>query len=291
MAHRNRVRRHRPDRRPRPPRPSGDLAPRPLVHRGASALGKRRDVRGRPEPSTHRQRSTRDGHAAEPGHQPAPPGRRHQHRQSPTASRPGHQVPDHTAADQLKCRTRTAPRTLPTPWYTEFFTELPNEFWRRAAPPESAEADIDFVERQLGLSPGSRVVDVPCGSGRHSLALTARGHVVTGTDISTEAIAYARQAAADAGLDIDLTVADMRDIPHGKTFDAAICMGTVSATWRSTACGSSWLGLPPLSRPAAEWSSISMRRPRRSCPVSAANPGQCTTGTSRCRRPPTTTSP
>src|SRR5664280_1941830 len=116
MAHRNRVRRHRPDRRPRPPRPSGDLAPRPLVHRGASALGKRRDVRGRPEPSTHRQRSTRDGHAAEPGHQPAPPGRRHQHRQSPTASRPGHQVPDHTAADQLKCRTRTAPRTLPTPW-------------------------------------------------------------------------------------------------------------------------------------------------------------------------------
>src|SRR5664280_2497328 len=115
MAHRNRVRRHRPDRRPGPPRPAGDLAPRPLVHRGAPALGPRRDVRGRPEPSTHRQRSTGDGHAAEPGHQPAPPGRRHQHRQSPTASRPGHQVPDHTAADQLKCRTRTAPRTLPTP--------------------------------------------------------------------------------------------------------------------------------------------------------------------------------
>src|SRR5664279_931869 len=116
MAHRNRVRRHRPDRRPGPPRPAGDLAPRPLVHRGAPALGKRRDVRGRPEPSTHRQRSTGDGHAAEPRHQPAPPGRRHQHRQSPTASRTGHQVPDHTAADQLKCRTRTAPRTLPTPW-------------------------------------------------------------------------------------------------------------------------------------------------------------------------------
>src|SRR5664279_2090243 len=120
MAHRNRVRRHRPDRRPCPPRPVGDLAPRPLVHRGAFALGKRRDVRGRPEPSTHRQRSTGDGHAAEPRHQPAPPGRRHQHRQSPTASRTGHQVPDHTAADQLKCRRHTAPRTLPTPWGIAF---------------------------------------------------------------------------------------------------------------------------------------------------------------------------
>ena len=31
------------------------------------------------------------------------------------ASRTGHQVPDHTAADQLKCRRHTAPRTLPTP--------------------------------------------------------------------------------------------------------------------------------------------------------------------------------
>ncbi|HEY5115450.1 MAG TPA: hypothetical protein VIJ00_08005, partial [Nakamurella sp.] len=37
-----------------------------------------------------------------------------------------------------------APLGIPAPeipapdWYTEFFTELPNEFWRRAAPPKSA---------------------------------------------------------------------------------------------------------------------------------------------------------
>jgi len=118
-----------------------------------------------------------------------------------------------------------APETPAPDWYTEFFTELPNEFWRRAAPPKSAEAEIDFVERQLGLSPASRIVDVPCGSGRHSLALAARGHVVTGIDISTEAITHARWAAADAGLDIEFAVADMRDILRGNLFDAAICMG------------------------------------------------------------------
>jgi ubiquinone/menaquinone biosynthesis C-methylase UbiE len=49
--------------------------------------------------------------------------------------------------------------------------------------------------------------------------------VVTGIDISTEAITHARRAAADAGLDVELTVADMRDIPRGRIFDAAICMG------------------------------------------------------------------
>jgi hypothetical protein len=36
-------------------------------------------------------------------------------------------------------------------WYARFFTELPNEFWRRAAPPETARAVIDFVEAQSGL--------------------------------------------------------------------------------------------------------------------------------------------
>ena len=127
---------------------------------------------------------------------------------------------------EIRALPATPAPEIPAPdWYADFFTELPNEFWRRAAPPESAEADIDFVERRLGLSPGSRIVDVPCGSGRHSLASAARGHLVTGIDISSEAIAHARQAATDAGLDIDLAVTDMRDIPRSKTFDAAICMG------------------------------------------------------------------
>ncbi|MEU4835435.1 class I SAM-dependent methyltransferase [Streptosporangium sp. NPDC023615] len=110
-------------------------------------------------------------------------------------------------------------------WYADFFTELPNEFWRRAVPPEATEAEADFVERHLGLRPASRVLDSPCGSGRHTLALAARGHRLTGVDISAEAIGYARRAAAEAGLDVALHLADMRDVPRDGSFDAALCMG------------------------------------------------------------------
>lgn len=110
-------------------------------------------------------------------------------------------------------------------WYRDFFTELPNEFWRRAVPPQSTTADVDFIERKLGLKPGCRIADVPCGSGRHTLALAARGHHVTGVDLSTEAIAYARRAAADVQLDIELIEADMRELPRDRSFDAAVCMG------------------------------------------------------------------
>lgn len=45
-------------------------------------------------------------------------------------------------------------------WYARLFTELPDEFWRRAAPPEAARADIDFVEAQLGLAAGAAILDV-----------------------------------------------------------------------------------------------------------------------------------
>ena len=110
-------------------------------------------------------------------------------------------------------------------WYQDFFTELPNEFWRRAASPEMTSADIDFIEGRLTLARGSRILDVPCGSGRHSIALAQRGHRVTGFDISSEAIYHARRTAAEAGLDVGFELADMRDIPGSGSFDAAVCLG------------------------------------------------------------------
>jgi SAM-dependent methyltransferase len=115
--------------------------------------------------------------------------------------------------------------TVSSAWYADFFTELPNEFWRRVVPPEATAAEVDFLEEHLGLRPGARVVDVPCGSGRHTLALAARGHRVTGLDISAEAIGHARRAAEAAGLDVTLVRAEMREVAHHGTFDAAICLG------------------------------------------------------------------
>lgn len=110
-------------------------------------------------------------------------------------------------------------------WYESFFTELPNEFWRRAAGPQLTAADVAFVQARLRLAPGARILDVPCGSGRHTLALAAAGYRVTGVDISAEAIGHARRAAVAAGVDVELTVADMRRIPRTGDFDAAVCLG------------------------------------------------------------------
>jgi cyclopropane fatty-acyl-phospholipid synthase-like methyltransferase len=110
-------------------------------------------------------------------------------------------------------------------WYDHFFTELPNAFWRAAVPPAATEAEIDFLVRTTGLQPGDHVLDACCGSGRHALPLARRGYRVTGVDVSPEAIEYARRAADEEQLSVDLRVGDMRTLPADVCADLAICMG------------------------------------------------------------------
>jgi SAM-dependent methyltransferase len=110
-------------------------------------------------------------------------------------------------------------------WYADFFTELPNAFWRAAVPAEATAAEVDFLERATGLPAGGRVLDVACGSGRHALVLARRGHRVTGLDVSAEAVGFALATADAEGLALDLRVGDMRALPRDVRADLAICMG------------------------------------------------------------------
>ena len=75
----------RPRRRPGHP---GRLGPRPLAHREQAPLGPRRHLPGGQVPGQDRKRAPRDGVAAQPGHQPAAPGRPRQHRRRQPSPRP-----------------------------------------------------------------------------------------------------------------------------------------------------------------------------------------------------------
>jgi len=108
-------------------------------------------------------------------------------------------------------------------WYEDFFSGLVLDMWAAAVDPTQTQIEVDFLERSLGLRKGARVLDVPCGLGRHALAMASRGYRITGVDLSEEAIERAR--AASQGLDVTWKRADMRDLPQGEKFDAAYCLG------------------------------------------------------------------
>lgn len=85
-------------------------------------------------------------------------------------------------------------------------------------------AEVDFIIEELKLPPGIRILDVGCGTGRHSVELAKRGYLVTGVDLSSGMLAEAEKAAGKAGVEVEWIHADATQFKPGKLFDAAICL-------------------------------------------------------------------
>lgn len=85
---------------------------------------------------------------------------------------------------------------------------------------DEARAIVDL----LGLTEGRRVLDVACGTGRHSLALESTGVDVTGVDLSLDLLQAGRRV-----LDGDnhlFVRGDMRALPFRASFDAVVSLFT-----------------------------------------------------------------
>jgi len=116
--------------------------------------------------------------------------------------------------------------------FEDFFHGLSLEFWRNAITPQETEQDVNFLETELGLLKGSRVLDIPCGNGRHSLEFAKRGYAMSCIDLSDEFIAEARQLANANGVHlVECIRMDIRDINFQERFDGAFCLETASVTW------------------------------------------------------------
>jgi cyclopropane fatty-acyl-phospholipid synthase-like methyltransferase len=85
-------------------------------------------------------------------------------------------------------------------------------------------AEVDFIIEELKLPQGCRILDVGCGTGRHSVELATRGYAVTGVDISSGMLAQAREAAKKAGVEVEWIHFDATQFKPERSYDAAICL-------------------------------------------------------------------
>ena len=108
------------------------------------------------------------------------------------------------------------------PWYVTLFErdwyDVLAPGGPRSVDPERfaqrTDSEAEFITSTLALPAGTPVLDLCCGWGRHTIRLAQRGYRMTGLDLSTYHVELARDAAREAGVDVEWIEGDMRSIPR-----------------------------------------------------------------------------
>jgi 2-polyprenyl-3-methyl-5-hydroxy-6-metoxy-1,4-benzoquinol methylase len=106
-------------------------------------------------------------------------------------------------------------------WYELLFENYARKYDEESFT-QGTMGECDFIEKELDFNKSLKILDVGCGTGRHSIELTRRGYNVTGIDLSESQLQRAREKARENNLKIDFLKHDARDLPFDREFDVAI---------------------------------------------------------------------
>ncbi len=109
-------------------------------------------------------------------------------------------------------------------WHTSLFDEL-NEYWDEIAETRSTKQEADFVRKALAKR--GLILDLCCGTARHSIILSQKGWSVIGLDISPNLLRIAKEKMKEKHARFPLVRGEMRHLPfRTKAFAAVINMFT-----------------------------------------------------------------
>jgi 2-polyprenyl-3-methyl-5-hydroxy-6-metoxy-1,4-benzoquinol methylase len=108
-------------------------------------------------------------------------------------------------------------------WYESLFENYGQKYDNESFT-QGTLGECDFIENELKFDKTLKILDVGCGTGRHSIELSKRGYTVTGIDLSDTQLARAREKAEKDKLDINFVKHNARNLPYQKEFDIAIML-------------------------------------------------------------------
>lgn len=90
--------------------------------------------------------------------------------------------------------------------------------------------ECDFIEKEIGYKKTARILDIGCGTGRHSIELAKRGYKVVGIDLSESLLKRAKEKASEQNVKIVFQKHDARNLPFINEFNLVImlCEGAFS---------------------------------------------------------------
>lgn len=108
-------------------------------------------------------------------------------------------------------------------WYESLFENYAHKYDKECFVQGTA-GECDFIEKEIAGDKSSKIIDIGCGTGRHSIELAKRGYRVTGIDLSEAQLKRAKEKAGEQGLRVAFERHDARDLPFKGEFDLAIML-------------------------------------------------------------------
>ncbi len=106
-------------------------------------------------------------------------------------------------------------------WYEELFENYAIKYDRENFT-QGTIGECNFIEQEINYAKSSRILDIGCGTGRHSIELAKRGYQVVGIDLAVSLLKRAKEKALEENLSIDFYQYDARNLPFLAEFDLVI---------------------------------------------------------------------
>ena len=108
-------------------------------------------------------------------------------------------------------------------WYEELFENYAIKYDQEGFT-KGTIGECDFIEQEISYDKTINILDIGCGTGRHSIELAKRGYNVLGIDLSESQLKRAKEKAAAQNLSIDFQQYDARELPFIDEFDLIIML-------------------------------------------------------------------
>jgi len=108
-------------------------------------------------------------------------------------------------------------------WWRTYFDDVFFELHESLFPEEESRREVAAILELLGLPLDARILDAPCGWGRHTRLLPVAGYDAYGADLSIDLLRRAAAGARADRLPLRYAAADIRALPFKDgSFDAVL---------------------------------------------------------------------
>jgi 2-polyprenyl-3-methyl-5-hydroxy-6-metoxy-1,4-benzoquinol methylase len=108
-------------------------------------------------------------------------------------------------------------------WYEELFVNYGVKYDNESFT-QGTVGECDFIEKEIKYNKATKILDIGCGTGRHSIELARRGYRIVGIDLSESQLKRAKEKASQQNLKIDFQKHDARKLPFSHEFDLVIML-------------------------------------------------------------------